>query len=86
MTAHLQPPIVCPPAHNAEGCCPIIEFTTGWLLSTVACWDGREHTPSSGFGHYPLTYEVLSVIILDRTLTERIVDNPGHLSWGGQEG
>ena len=31
----------------------------------------REHTLSSGFGHYLLTYEVISLFVLfDRTLTE----------------
>ena len=89
MATHLQKPIVHPPTCNSEGRWPIIEFTTGWILSTITCWDGREHTPSpsSGFGHYPLTYEVLSVIVLlDRTLMERIIDNPGHLLQGCQEG
>ena len=87
MTSFLQPPIVCPPACNTKGHHLIIEFTTGWLLSTIACWDGREHSLLLGFGHYPSTYEVLSIIILlDRTLAEGIIDNPRHLSWGGQEG
>ena len=88
MAANLQQPIVCPPAHNSEGCHLIIEFTTGWLLGTITCWDGREHTPSLGFGHYLSTCEVLSVFVLpfDRTLVGRIIDNPRHLSWGSQEG
>ena len=84
MATHLQLPIVCPPACNAKGCCPVIELMTGWLLGTITCWDGREHTLSSGLGHHLSTYEVFSVVILlDRTLTERIIDNPGHLLWGG---
>ena len=85
MATNLQQPIVHPPTHNAEGCCPIIEFTTsGWLLCTITHWDGREHTPSLGFGHYSLTYEVLSIFILfDRSLMERIIDNPEYLPQGG---
>ena len=86
MAANLQQPIICPLVHNTEGHHPIIEFTTRWLLGTIACWDGREHTPSSGFGHYSSTYEVLSIIVLDRTLMERITDNPRHLPQCGQEG
>ena len=87
MTAIFQQPIIRPPAHTVNGCCPVIEFTTGWFLGTVAHWDGREHMPSSGFGHYPSTFDVLSVIVLlDRTLMERIIDNPGHLLQGCQEG
>ena len=87
MAAHLQPPIVHPLACNAKGCHLVIEVTTRWLFGTIACWDDREHTPSLGFGYYPLTYEVLSVfILLDRILTERIIDNPRHLPWGSQEG
>ena len=70
-----------------EGCCLIVKITTGWLLSTITHWDNREHTPSLGFGHYLLTYEVLSIVILlDRTLMERIIDDLKHLSWGHQEG
>ena len=87
MAANLQQPIVRPLVLNGEGCHPIVEITTGWLLGTIQHWDGREHTPSSGFGYYPLTYEVLSIIVLlDKTLTERIIDNPRHLSRGSQEG
>ena len=71
MTAIFQQPIICPLACIAAGHHLVIKFTTGWLLGTIACWDGREHTPSLGFGHYPSTYEVLSVfILLDRTLIE----------------
>ena len=53
--------------------CPIVEITMGWLFGTICHWDGREHTLSSGFGHYPLTYEMLSVfILLDRMLMEGV--------------
>ena len=87
MTTIFQQPIICPLTCTANGHHLVIEFTTGWFLGTVACWDGREHMPSSGFGHYPLMYEVLSVFVLfDRTLTEGIIDNPGHLLWHNPQG
>ena len=87
MAAHLQQPIVYLPAHTGNGCHLIIKFTTRWLLGTITHWDGREHTPSLGFGHYLSTYEVLSVfILLDRTLTEGFIDHPGHLQWCSHEG
>ena len=77
MTAIFQQPIIHPLACTVDGHCLVIEFTMGLFLGTIAHWDGREHTLSSGFGHYPLTFKVLSVIVLfDRTLTERIIDNP----------
>ena len=62
MAANLQQPIIHPPICNTEGCCLIVKITTGWLLGTITHWDNREHIPSLGFGHYLLTYEVLSVI------------------------
>ena len=60
-------------------------------MGTITCWDGREHTPLLGFGHYPLTYEVLSIVVLlDRTLMERIIEIPTHVltipGFGGREG
>ena len=80
MTVIFQQPIICPPGCTADGRCPVIKLTTGWLL-------GREHTPSLGFGHYPSTYKVFSVfVLLDRTLMERIIDNLGHLLQHSQEG
>ena len=73
VATNLQQPIVHPPVFAENGHCPVVEFTMGWLLGTIHHWDGREHTLSSGFGHYPLTYKVLSVfVLLDRTLTEGI--------------
>ena len=85
MAANLQQPIVHPPIFAEDGCHPVVEFTTGWLLGTICCWDGREHTLSLGFGHYLSTYEVFSVfILLDRTLTEAI-DHPGYLPQNSQE-
>ena len=35
-------------------------------------------------GRVALTLSI--VVLLDRTLMERIIDNPGHLPWGDQEG
>ena len=73
MAAIFQQLIICAPVFSEDDHHLIIELTTGWLLGTIHCWDGREHTPSSGFGHYLLTYKVLSVVVvLDRTLMERL--------------
>ena len=71
MAANLQQPIIQAPVFSKDGHHPIVEFTTGWLLGTIRCWAGREHTPLSGFRHYPLTYEVISLFVpLDGTLME----------------
>ena len=71
MAAIFQQPIICAPVFSKDSCHPIIELTTGWLLGTICHWDGREHTPSLGFGHYPSTYEVISLfVLLDRMLIE----------------
>ena len=73
MAAILQQPVIQALVFGEDGCHPVIELTTGWLLGTIRCFDGREHTPSSGFGRYPSTYEVISLFVLfDR-----------HWGWGG---
>ena len=73
MATNLQQPIIHPPVFAEDGHCLVIQLTMGWLLSMIHHWDGREHTSLLGFGHYPLTYEVLSVfILLDRMLMEGI--------------
>ena len=40
-----------------------IELTTGWLLGKIKRFDKRVHTPSSGYGHYLMTYEVGSLFV-----------------------
>ena len=64
MASNLQQPIIHPPVFAKDGHHPIVEFTMAWLLGTICCWDGREYTPSLGFGHYLSTYKVLSIFIL----------------------
>ena len=55
----------------------MIELTTGWLMGTIHCFDGREHTLSSGFGHHLLTYEVISLFVpFDGMLTDRLPKIP----------
>ena len=69
--ANIQHPIIRPPVFREHGCHPIIQLTTGWLLGEIQRWDNREHTPSLGWGHYPLTYEVFpSSFLLIETLME----------------
>ena len=71
MATNLQQPIVHPLGLVDNGWCLIIKITTSWLLGTIHHWDGREHTPSSGFGHYLSTYDVISLfVLLNRTLME----------------
>ena len=61
--ANIQHPIIHPPVFGEHGCRPIIQLTTGWLLGEIQRFDKREHTPLSGWGHYPLTHEVVSLFI-----------------------
>ena len=61
--ANLQHPIICPPVFREEIQQPIIQLTTGWLLGDIKCFDKRVHTPSLGYRHYPMTYEVISLFV-----------------------
>ena len=36
-----------------------ISLTTGWLLGDITRFSNEEYTPLSGWGHYPMTLEVL---------------------------
>ena len=63
MAIIFQQPIICPLIFSKDNCHPVIQFTTGWLLGTIHQWDGRVHTLSLGFGHYPLTYEVIPLFV-----------------------
>ena len=59
----MQHPIICPLVFGEEIQQPIIQLTTGWLLGDIKCFDKRVHTPLSGFRHYPMTYEVVSLFV-----------------------
>ena len=61
--ANMQHPIIRPLVFREHGHHPIIQLTTGWLLSDIQWWDNREHTPLSGYGHYPSTFEVISLFV-----------------------
>ena len=61
--ANMQHPIIRPLIFGEEGCCLIIQLTMGWLLGNICLWDNREHTLLLGYGHYPLTYEVISLFV-----------------------
>ena len=63
MTANIQHPIIYPPVFGEDGHRPVIQLTTGWFLGTIRQWDNREHTLLSGWGHYPLTYEVIPLFV-----------------------
>ena len=66
---------------------PMIKLTTGWLLGRIKRFDKRVHTPSSGWGHYLMTYEVISLFVSDWRNTEGgFLDHPGHLPWDLQRG
>ena len=57
--ANIQHPIIRPPVFGEEIHQPIIQLTTGWLLREIQHFNKRVHTPSSGWGHYLLTYKVI---------------------------
>ena len=61
--ANMQHPIIRPLVFREHGCQPIIQLTMGWLLGNISCWDNREHTLLSGFGHYLSTFKVISLFI-----------------------
>ena len=46
-----------------NGHCLIIQLTTGWLLGKIQRFNKREHTPLSGWGHYPTTHKVVSLFV-----------------------
>ena len=71
MATILQQPIICPLVFAEDDHRPVIQLTTGWLLGTICRWDRRVHTQSLGFGHYPSTFEVISLFVpVDGTLME----------------
>ena len=42
---------------------PTISLTTGWLLGDITRFSNEEYTPSSGWGHYPTTIEVIPLFV-----------------------
>ena len=40
-----------------------LALTTGWLLGDITQFDNQVHTPSSGWGHYPTTHEVIPLFV-----------------------
>ena len=66
--ANMQHPIIHPLVFREHGHRPIIQLTTGWLLGKIQHFDKREHTLSSGWGHYLMTHEVVSSFMLEETL------------------
>ena len=74
MATNLQQPIIYPPVFAEDGHHPVIQLTMGWLLGTIHCWDGREHTPSLGYGHYPSTHKVISLFVV-------LLSMGGPLTW-----
>ena len=56
-------PIIRPLVFSEEIRQPIIQLTTGWLLENITHFNKRVHTPLSGYGHYPMTHEVISLFI-----------------------
>ena len=64
-----------------------IELTTGWLLGKVTHFDNRVPTLVSGWGHYPMTYEVIPLFISAlRNTEENFVDHPRYLPQDSQGG
>ena len=63
MTIIFQQPIIRAPVFTEDDRRPVIKITTSWLLGNIHQWDGRVHTPMLGFGHYPLTYEVIPLFV-----------------------
>ena len=61
--ANMQHPIICPPVFREEIRQPIIQLTMCWLLGDIKCFDKRVHTLLSGYGHYLITYEVVSLFV-----------------------
>ena len=63
LMANMQHPIIRPPVFREHGRRPIIQLTMGWLLRDIQCFDNWEHTPLLGYGHYPSTFEVISLFV-----------------------
>ena len=85
--ANMQHPIIKPLVFGKQIQQPIIQLTTGWLLGSIQYFDKRVNTPLSGYGHYPMTYEVVSLFISAWRNTEGdFIDNPRYLPQNHQRG
>ena len=52
---------------------PTISLTTGWLLGDITRFSNEEYTPSSGWGHYPTTIEVIPLFVSAVETLKRIL-------------
>ena len=78
--ANMQHPIIRPPVFGEQIWQPIIQLTMGWLVRDIQCFNKRVHTPLLGYGHYPTTYEIISLLVSAWRNTEGgSLDHPGHL-------
>ena len=59
----LQHPIIKATTFREQISCPSILLTTGWLLGEITQFDNQVHTPMSGWGHYPMTHEVIPLFV-----------------------
>ena len=83
----MQHPIIRPLVFGEHGCHSIIQLITGWLLGEIQCFNKREHTLSSGWGHYLMTHKVVFLFISDWRNTEGgSLDYPRYLPWDCQGG
>ena len=77
-----QHPIIKSAVFGEDVTQPTIKLTTGWLLGRIKRFDKRVHTPSSGWGHYLMTYEVISLFVSDWRNTEGgSLNHPEYLPW-----
>ena len=57
-----------------------IELTTGWLLGQIMHFNNRVHTPLPGWGHYPMTDEVIPLFVSAlRNAEENFIGHPRYL-------
>ena len=87
----LQHPVI-KSATFGERSHPTISLTTGWLLGEITRFSNEEYTPSSRWGHYLMTIEVIFLFVSAcRNTEEKFIDYPSYLPWrlqggGGQNG
>ena len=81
----MQHPIIRPPVFGEQIWQPIIQLTTGWLLGDIQHFNKRVYTPSSDYGHYPTTHDVISLFISVWRNTEgSSFDHLGYFPWDPQ--
>ena len=82
----LQHPII-KAATFRERSQPMILLTTGWLLGDITQFSNEEYTLLSGWGHYPMTIEVIPLFVsAKRNAEENFADHPRYLPWDLQGG